>query len=297
MSFITLIAISFLIHSSICEIHDGHLKKFGSSGPFVQMRQLSADESISTSRFFADHVEKKVPLLFKGEALKYKAFELWSGNDDSLVQMASEHADYEINIETVKKESRDQTYRKTTLLEFLRIYKTSDIYMVDDVPVFLKQFVPLPTPLQCGQGPETLEQTIMWFSSGGTKSVTHTDDYENILCLFSGRKTFTLIDSYEHAEALNVSLVRRVIGLPRPLSLFFSVVSENHRYSRRVLFEHGRRQVFVHILGNVCQLIDDVFDLTEWTTKNIQAWRPSVTTKSTWRLATACMCRSSGKVC
>jgi len=34
----------------------------------------------------------------------------------------------------------------------------------------------------------------MWFSAGQTSSVTHTDDYENILCVISGRKDLILVD-------------------------------------------------------------------------------------------------------
>ena len=34
----------------------------------------------------------------------------------------------------------------------------------------------------------------MWFSSGGTKSVLHNDDVDNINCLFSGRKELLFID-------------------------------------------------------------------------------------------------------
>ena len=35
---------------------------------------------------------------------------------------------------------------------------------------------------------------LMWFSSGGTKSVIHTDSFDNINCLFRGEKTFVMVD-------------------------------------------------------------------------------------------------------
>ena len=35
---------------------------------------------------------------------------------------------------------------------------------------------------------------MMWFSSGGTKSVVHIDSYDNILCVVRGRKHVTLVD-------------------------------------------------------------------------------------------------------
>ena len=49
---------------------------------------------------------------------------------------------------------------------------------------------------------------MMWFSSGDTKSVTHTDDYENILCVFDGVKELVLVDLvdfYKHKNVMSVS--------------------------------------------------------------------------------------------
>ena len=46
---------------------------------------------------------------------------------------------------------------------------------------------------------------MMWFSSGDTKSVTHTDDYENILCVFDGVKELVLVDFYKHKNVMSVS--------------------------------------------------------------------------------------------
>lgn len=45
----------------------------------------------------------------------------------------------------------------------------------------------------------------MWFSSGGTKSVTHTDDYENILCIQDGVKDLVMVDSYKHFKIAYVN--------------------------------------------------------------------------------------------
>ena len=52
----------------------------------------------------------------------------------------------------------------------------------------------LPKPLVCGGFQKLLSASIMWFSSGGTKSVLHNDDTENINCLFDGSKRFFMID-------------------------------------------------------------------------------------------------------
>ena len=40
----------------------------------------------------------------------------------------------------------------------------------------------------------------MWFSSGGTKSVLHNDDVDNINCLFSGTKELLFIDYKKYKD-------------------------------------------------------------------------------------------------
>lgn len=48
--------------------------------------------------------------------------------------------------------------------------------------------------LYCGGFTDVLQDAVMWFSSGGTKSVFHFDAVENINCLFSGSKQFVMVD-------------------------------------------------------------------------------------------------------
>lgn len=48
--------------------------------------------------------------------------------------------------------------------------------------------------LSCGGYTNVLSDVIMWFSSGGTKSVLHNDHIDNVNCLFSGTKTMYMVD-------------------------------------------------------------------------------------------------------
>ena len=53
---------------------------------------------------------------------------------------------------------------------------------------FLRQDLPIFQPLNCNFILESLmDDLVMWFSSGGTKSVWHYDDYENLNCLIRGK--------------------------------------------------------------------------------------------------------------
>ena len=59
----------------------------------------------------------------------------------------------------------------------------------------------VPRPLSCGGFADHFAYTYMWFSSGGTRSVLHTDSVENFHCLVSGRKEFVLIEPH-YASAI-----------------------------------------------------------------------------------------------
>ena len=50
----------------------------------------------------------------------------------------------------------------------------------------------------------------MWFSSGGTKSVLHNDDVDNINCLFSGTKELLFIDYKKYKGKVSI---RNVVWL------------------------------------------------------------------------------------
>ena len=45
---------------------------------------------------------------------------------------------------------------------------------------------------------------LMWFSSGGTKSVIHTDAFDNINCVFRGEKTFVMVDPARDREKVQL---------------------------------------------------------------------------------------------
>jgi hypothetical protein len=176
------------------------LEKFGSQGPFVKIDSV---KKISSSEFFDQYVKTKRALLLQDAIKPSPAFKLWA-SDEYLQKIAAPHDDFKILIETQKKESRDQDVTEMSMRDFLDVYKQKELYMVSQVPFYLRKEIVLPLPLQCEQAADTLEETIMWFSSGGTKSVVHTDDYENILCVIDGVKELVLVDYYKYKNIIDV---------------------------------------------------------------------------------------------
>jgi hypothetical protein len=91
-------------------------------------------------------------------------------------------------VEMAKKETRTAAQTGMNLETFLEDYNTTDMYTVSAVPYSMQRDVALPAFLNCGGYTNYLDSSIMWFSSGGTKSVIHNDGQDNVNCLFSGRK-------------------------------------------------------------------------------------------------------------
>ena len=46
----------------------------------------------------------------------------------------------------------------------------------------------------------------MWFSSGGTKSVVHTDSVDNLNCLYRGKKEFIMVDPHKHIDKVSLEV-------------------------------------------------------------------------------------------
>lgn len=180
----------------------GHLKPFGEGRPSQPLEEV---EGFPTPEdFFENYVKPLKPLKMTNAAKLSPAFLLWT--DDYFLHR-EEPADHTITVETVKKESRQQNVLAMSFKEFVSNYNNTDNYMVNGVPPFIQHDVVVPCPLQCkGLVEENFVDNVMWFSSGGTKSVVHTDSVDNINCLFRGNKTLIMVDPEKHSK--NVDLDR-----------------------------------------------------------------------------------------
>lgn len=59
---------------------------------------------------------------------------------------------------------------------------------------YLEGDITVPVTLQCGGFVQGIQDLVLWFSSGGTKSVLHSDYLDNINCLLDGTKEIIFID-------------------------------------------------------------------------------------------------------
>lgn len=172
----------------------GHLKPIGSSSELLSVEVR--DDLPNPIEFFEKYVKASKPVLFRGAAKRFPSFNHLR-NDTYLKE---KYGSWKVEIEKGKKEKRDGKGGQRSFRQFLDGYKHEDIYLVSDVmkknPIINELFVL--RPLLCDDFLRRINKCIMWFSSGGTKSVLHFDSYENINCLFDGSKEFILGNKMHH---------------------------------------------------------------------------------------------------
>lgn len=197
--FIFLHLIQIYLFSSASQ-HSGHLKPFGSSGPFEQIDQTDK-RFPNPILFFKNYVSKSRPIVFRQVLADDSLLLLWN-DDEQLNELFFDNKDI-VHVETRKKENRQQNILEMTMTEFLQRYQNEELYLVEEVPSLLRPYFILPDCLQCKPAFDTFQVAMLWFSSGNTSSVIHTDDYDNINCVLQGEKKFILIDPHKHDKIID----------------------------------------------------------------------------------------------
>ena len=171
------------------------------SGP--QEAVTTIHNFLPPTEFFSSYIIPGKPVLFKGVATRFPAYHKWT---DEYFKSIPESKDFLVDVEEGKKENRKDGARTLPFSEFIDIYKHEDIYCVNQLPSFLAHDFPLPLSLDCPSVIDLIEDNVMWFSSGGTKSVWHNDAYENLNCLFRGKKEFIMANRSEGVEKVHIDV-------------------------------------------------------------------------------------------
>lgn len=124
---------SFL--SSSTSKHPGHLKPFGSSGPFDEIAEWSTGFPDPIS-FFADYVSKSRPVLFRRALIDDPNLFIWHTDEQLNALFLNDNST--VHVETRKKESRKQNIVGMTMTEFLKRYQSEELYLVEEVPDLLR---------------------------------------------------------------------------------------------------------------------------------------------------------------
>lgn len=171
----------------------GHLQPFGA---WKKGEPVAEVDTVPEPRaFFQDYCDvddgKGKPVVFRGAAKKMGAMQ-W-GTDEFLRKKYG-HAKIdgvEYNLKETRAGGRVENMR--VLDDFLNSYNTSDIYMVSKLPKQMASDVNFLPCVRCGGFLKHLDVANMWMGRGGSTSVIHYDDQDNINCMMAGRKRFVLM--------------------------------------------------------------------------------------------------------
>lgn len=131
---IYLFFLHLIVHSSTSR-HPGHLKPFGSSGPFKQIDEFLNDFPDPIA-FFDDYVFKSRPVLLRQVLINDPHLSIWN-TDEQLKELFLNDNEM-VHVETRKKESRKQDILNMTMTEFLQRYQSEELYLVEEVPLILR---------------------------------------------------------------------------------------------------------------------------------------------------------------
>ncbi|XP_038055200.1 lysine-specific demethylase 8-like [Patiria miniata] len=174
----------------------GHLKPLASEATRLPVSVIQ--DFPSPYEFFRSYVYPSVPVIIKQGARRSPAFQKWT--DEYLKNLPE--SQQLIRVEMRKVEERQLPRMNMPFAEFLDRYQTTDEYLVARVPDFLKKDVLIPPSLHCTNVTANLLETMLWVSSGGTKSHVHIDYVDIINCLFRGQKDFLLVNYTRYREQI-----------------------------------------------------------------------------------------------
>merc|ERR1712032_178352 len=147
--------------------------------------------------FFDDYVKPSRPVVMRGAANIFPHIDKF--RDDKW--MNETFGDWEVEIETSKKENILKASSSMSFANFTRTYKEFNIYMLSDIgqPSKLADMTYLPRSLLCADFLRGINSVYMQLSSGKTISYLRRDAYEHLVCQYDGTTTYTLGNKrYKH---------------------------------------------------------------------------------------------------
>eukprot|EP01062_Namystynia_karyoxenos_P035785 TRINITY_DN26129_c0_g1_i2.p1 TRINITY_DN26129_c0_g1~~TRINITY_DN26129_c0_g1_i2.p1 ORF type:complete len:385 (+),score=87.60 TRINITY_DN26129_c0_g1_i2:75-1229(+) len=170
----------------VCAARGGAIDIFELPNRQPPVLEFSGDGNLSALDFLELAAEWGTPAIFRGLARDSPAFHRWQSDEQLTLRYGGETVSWEQE----KTETRRYRPRSGTLSQ----YNDSEIYLVGGVPGAMQADVLLPPFLACGHQTRFLFQAGLWFSSGGTKGLIHSDAVDNLNCAYSGVKRAALWD-------------------------------------------------------------------------------------------------------
>ena len=171
----------------------GQMKKLGEHGSEIIEGEIEELSFVPNGKDFYEHfLRKRRPLIMREAIKNWPAVKHWA--NESYLQ--AKYGDVIFDIQLTKKyEGEFPAKRTMNLTEFLRIYKSKQVYLDCPFPHSdMIQDIFVPYCLQCEEIMESIASTHLLFSSGNTSSSCHMDGYENLLSVIAGKKEVLVAD-------------------------------------------------------------------------------------------------------
>lgn len=171
----------------------GHMKKLGEHGSVIIEGEIEELSFVPNGKDFYEHfLRKRRPLIMREAIKNWPAVKHWA--NESYLQVKYGDVIFDIQL-TKKYEGEFPAKRTMNLTEFLRIYKSKQVYLDCPFPHSdMIQDIFVPYCLQCEEIMESIASTHLLFSSGNTSSSCHMDGYENLLSVIAGKKEVLVAD-------------------------------------------------------------------------------------------------------
>lgn len=129
------------------------------------------------------------PVLLQGAAQVMPAYQRWTD-----VYLRETYGKVVLDqVETEKAETRTKLpHEDWTVAKFLDNYKAQSVYSTAKTPAAMGKDIFLLPFMNCGGYQSKMSSTVLWMSSGDTKSVIHNDGQQNIHCMIAGEKKWIM---------------------------------------------------------------------------------------------------------
>lgn len=146
----------------------------------------------SPQEFWDQYASARKPVIFRGAAKNFPAFDLWTDQ-----YLKENYGELEVKLEAKQEKDHvpvgERGLGRDTIRSFLETYQQKDSYTVSQLPDPLSTEVRVLPFLMCGTFSERILEANLWLSSGGTRSMLHKDADNAINCLLNGTKDWILI--------------------------------------------------------------------------------------------------------
>ena len=186
---------SSIAESSTFHHPPGHKQPIGNHRP----PELKYDEhfELSGELLFERYVQAKQPVILRNFARQWPAFTKWT---DDYLRNNFGHLEVKLEPKRVGTNAGAEGalgIGRDTIRNFADTYRENSKYAVGQLPSPMYRDVLVAPCLTCGELADSLVEVDLWWSSGGTMSLLHSDAFNTFSCQLNGTKEWMAMNNNE----------------------------------------------------------------------------------------------------